>query len=121
MLRSTCLRAAVSQHATDVSVLPRLPVWLLQVLVLEYLSGGEMLKQLQRMKRYSEAKACQMFKQVWSASQPASQPTCAEILPSSSCVASPQKDRIAWEHEPGLSRGLIAKCVQLDSRAVAAR
>jgi hypothetical protein len=35
-----------------------------QVLVLEHLSGGEMLRQLQRMKRYSEASACQMFKQV---------------------------------------------------------
>jgi hypothetical protein len=34
------------------------------VLVLEYLSGGEMLRQLQRLKRYSEANACQMFKQV---------------------------------------------------------
>lgn len=36
----------------------------MQVLVLEHLSGGEMLRQLQRMKRYSEANACQMFKQV---------------------------------------------------------
>jgi hypothetical protein len=35
-----------------------------QVLVLEHLSGGEMLRQLQRLKRYSEANACQMFKQV---------------------------------------------------------
>ncbi len=35
-----------------------------QVLVLEHLSGGEMLRQLQRMKRYSEANACQIFKQV---------------------------------------------------------
>lgn len=32
--------------------------------MLEYLSGGEMLRQLQAMKRYSEANACQMFKQV---------------------------------------------------------
>lgn len=32
--------------------------------MLEYLSGGEMLRQLQRLKRYSEANACQMFKQV---------------------------------------------------------
>jgi hypothetical protein len=36
----------------------------LQVLVLEHLSGGETLKQLQRLKRYTEANACQMFKQV---------------------------------------------------------
>lgn len=36
----------------------------MQVLVLEHLSGGEMLRQLQRMKRYSEANACQLFKQV---------------------------------------------------------
>lgn len=35
-----------------------------QVLVLEHLTGGELLRQLQRMKRYSEAFACLMFKQV---------------------------------------------------------
>jgi serine/threonine protein kinase len=34
------------------------------VLVLEHLSGGEMLRQLQRVKRYSEAAACALFKQV---------------------------------------------------------
>ncbi|WIA31298.1 hypothetical protein OEZ86_002200 [Tetradesmus obliquus] len=35
-----------------------------QVLVLEHLSGGEMLQQLQRVKRYTEAHACQLFRQV---------------------------------------------------------
>ncbi|KAF6255693.1 kinase-like domain-containing protein [Scenedesmus sp. NREL 46B-D3] len=35
-----------------------------QVLVLEHLSGGEMLQQLQRLKRYTEAHACQLFRQV---------------------------------------------------------
>jgi hypothetical protein len=37
---------------------------LAQVLVLEHLSGGEMLQQLQRVKRYTEAHACQLFRQV---------------------------------------------------------
>ena len=32
--------------------------------MLEHLSGGEMLRQLQRVKRYSEAAACALFKQV---------------------------------------------------------
>jgi hypothetical protein len=45
-------------------------LFVLQVLVLEYLSGGEMLKQLQRLKRYTEANACQMFKQVCAHAQP---------------------------------------------------
>eukprot|EP00775_Hariotina_reticulata_P011223 gene11221-11372_t len=35
-----------------------------QVLVLQHLSGGEMLQQLQRIKRYSEVHACQLFRQV---------------------------------------------------------
>jgi hypothetical protein len=35
-----------------------------QVLVLEHLSGGEMLQQLQRVKRYTEAHACQLFRQM---------------------------------------------------------
>lgn len=39
--------------------------------MLEHLSGGEMLRQLQRMKRYTEASACQMFKQVRVRPQPA--------------------------------------------------
>jgi hypothetical protein len=38
----------------------------MQVLVLEHLSGGEMLQQLQRVKRYTEAHACQLFRQVCS-------------------------------------------------------
>jgi len=36
----------------------------LQVLVLQHLSGGEMLQQLQRVMRYTEAHACQLFRQV---------------------------------------------------------
>jgi serine/threonine protein kinase len=38
-----------------------------QVLVLEHLSGGEMLRQLQHMRRYNEATACGLFQQVASA------------------------------------------------------
>lgn len=52
------------RHAHSLSSGARATACALQVLVLEYLSGGELLKQLQRMKRYSEANACQMFKQV---------------------------------------------------------
>lgn len=37
------------------------------VLVLEHLAGGEVLRQLQRLKRFSEAAACGLFKQVASA------------------------------------------------------
>lgn len=35
-----------------------------QVLVMEYLQGGEMLEQLHTIQHYSEAHACQLFRQV---------------------------------------------------------
>lgn len=53
----------ISMYTPPCPAACRTQPWL-QVLVLEYLSGGEMLRQLQRLKRYSEANACQMFKQV---------------------------------------------------------